>query len=679
LYKILIIEDEETIRHYISVLLGTLGYETIEAASGAQGLKLAEEHEPDTILMDIMMPSMDGIETCKRLKTNEPLKDTPIIMVTAKTDDETIERAFDAGAFDYISKPLNKLEAKTRIKSALNYKKLNDLRKTKDEDLEKKVRARTAELALANEKLRTEIEERIEREKRLRFLEKALETIDLGVTVADMDGKIIYTNPAEAAMHGYTAYELIGKDVGLFAPSEARRRIIAESINKIKSKRRESINIKKDGSEFPVYLISTIVENSQNEPIAVITACKDITEIKIAEETKMQLEAQLRQSQKMETIGTLAGGIAHDFNNILTPILTFAEVAMLELEDKSDLRHYLSSIYEAGERARDLVSHILTFSRQAELEMQPIKMKYIVREALKLLSRTLPATIEIKRNIRGDLTVLADPSQLHQIVMNLCTNAFHAMEETGGVLSISLKDADIDMKTACKYPDMAPGKYLQLKISDTGTGMTKAIMDKIFDPFFTSKSTGKGTGMGLSVVHGIVKSHKGIILVKSEPKKGSTFEVLLPEINAPGKISKKTMKEKKVWQGKVLIVDDDKLVAESIGMLLKVMGFTTTISLDSLKALDLFKDKPEHFDLIITDMTMPNMTGDTLSKELLKVDPNIPIIICTGFSEHIDEEKALKLGAKAYVMKPVLKNSLEDAIERSLDKKHLKNPQYYQI
>ena len=679
MHKILIIEDEETIRRYISLLLGTLGYETIEAASGEEGLKLAAKHSPDIILMDIMMPSMDGIEACKRLKADESLKNIPVIMVTAKTDDETMENAFNAGAFDYISKPLNKLEIKTRIKSALNYKKLDDLRRIKDLELENRVEERTSELAFANKKLKLEINEGIEREKRLSFLEKALETIDLGVTIADIKGKIIYTNPAEAAMHGYTVDELVSKDIGLFAPPESRRKITAEGIDKRKSKRRETVNLRKDGSEFPVYLISTIVEDSRDKPVAVVTACKDITERKRAEETRLQLEAQLRQAQKMETIGTLAGGIAHDFNNILTPILTFAEVAMLEVDHKSDLRHYLSTIYGAGERARDLISHILAFSRQAELEMQPVKMKYIVREALKLITRTLPATIEVKRNIRSDLTVLADPTQLHQIVMNLCTNAFHAMEKTGGLLTVSLKDTDIDMETASRYPDLAPGKYIKLSVSDTGEGMTSAIMDKIFDPFFTSKSTGKGTGMGLSVVHGIVKSHKGIITVESEPNKGATFEVYLPQMKEAMQIAAKTIKEKKSWHGNVLIVDDDEIVAESIKMLLKIMGFDTTISTDGIKALELFKDKPDHFDLVITDMTMPNMTGDILSKELLSIKPDIPIIICTGFSEHIDEEKAMQLGVNAFIMKPVLKNSLEEAVENSLDKKHLKTAHNYQI
>lgn len=669
--KILIIEDEESIRSYISLLLCTLGYKTIEAASGEKGLKLAAKHRPDVILMDIMMPSMGGIEACKRLKADESLKNIPVIMATAKTDDKTMENAFNAGAFDYISKPLNKLEVKTRIKAALNYKKLDDLRRIKDLELESRVEERTAELAFANKKLKLQINERIERERRLKFLEKALETIDLGVTVANMNGKIIYTNPAEAAMHGYTVDELAGKDVGIFAPPESRRPITQKTINEGKSKKRETINLRKDGSKFPVYLISTVVEDSQGTPIAVVAACKDITERKNAEKTRLQLEAQLRQSQKMETIGTLAGGIAHDFNNILTPILTFAEVAMLEVDHKSDLRHYLSNIYGAGERARDLISHILTFSRQAELEMQPVKMKYIVREALKLITLTLPATIEVKRNIRSDITVLADPTQLHQIVMNLCTNAFHAMEQSGGVLSVSLKDTDIDMETASQYPDLAPGKHIKLCVSDTGEGITKGIMDKIFDPFFTSKSTGKGTGMGLSVVHGIVKSHKGIITVKSEPSKGTSFEVYIPQIKETKKIAAKARKEKKSWNGNVLIVDDDEIVAKSIKMLLTIMGFNAIISTDGIKAIKLFKGKPDHFDLIITDMTMPNMTGDILSKKLLSVKPDIPIIICTGFSEHIDEDKAIQLGVKAFIMKPVLRNSLEEAIEKSLDNKHL--------
>lgn len=680
--KILIIEDEERILLYISILLGTLGYEAIEAASGEIGLKLAAKLRPDIILMDIMMPGMDGIEACKRLKSDKSLKNIPVIMVTANTSNETMENAFNAGAYDYISKPLNNLEVKIRIRSALNYKKLDDLRIEKDLELENRVRERTLKLDKVNKKLKKEMTEKVERERLLSFLEKALETIDLGVTVADMEGKIMYSNPAEAKMHGYAPQELRGKYVDIFAPAELKNPKTKKDNAKERSKQRESINIKKDGDRFPVYLISNIVQDDRGKAIAVVTACRDLTRRKKREEERRELELQLMHSQKMETIGTLAGGIAHDFNNILTPILTFAEVGMLEVDDKSTLRHCLSNIYNAGERARDLVSHILAFSRQAELEMQPVKMKYIVKEALKLLSHTLPATIKIKHHLKNDLTVLADPTQLHQIVMNLCTNAFHAMEQSGGVLTISLIDVDIDIESISRYPGLSPGKHLKFSVSDTGEGMTKKVVDKIFDPFFTTKMTGKGTGMGMSVVHGIVKSHNGAIRVESEQNSGTTFEIYIPQMKETKKIAKtakKTTGKKKSWHGKVLIVDDDEIVAKSIKVLLKIMGFNTTISTNSIKALKLFKDKPDHFDLVITDMTMPNMTGDILSKELLSIKPDIPIIICTGFSEHMDEAKAIQLGVKAFIMKPVLRSSLEEAVKNSLEKKHFKTAPNYKV
>ena len=678
LHKILIIEDEETIRNYISILLGTFGYETITAESAHKGLELAALSMPDVILMDIMMPGMDGIEACKRLKSEKALKNIPVIMATAKTDDATMERAFKAGVFDYVAKPFNKLEVKTRIKAALNYKKLDEIRRQKDLDLEKRVEERTLELADVNKKLQTEIAKKVEREIRLSLLEKALETIDLGVTIADMEGTIIYSNPAEAKMHGYTVKELTNKNISVFAPASSRQPLTGKVLSEENSKQRETINLKKDGSHFPVYLISNIVVDNQKKPVAVITACKDITLRRKLEEERKKLELQLLHSQKLETIGTLAGGIAHDFNNILTPILTFAEVAMLEVEDKSDLRHYLSIIYSAGERARDLISHILAFSRQAELEMQAIQPKYIVREALKLISRTLPATIEITRHIRSDITVMADPSQLHQVIMNLCTNAFHAMEKDGGLLTVSLKDMDIDIESSSRYPGLSLGKYVKLSVSDTGEGMTRKVMDKIFDPFFTTKATGKGTGMGLSVVHGIVKSHGGLVTVESEPGKGTIFTVYLPQTKEAKEI--KAKKLKKVWSGNVLIVDDDTVVAESIKMLLKIMGFTAiTTTTDSIEALKLFKKHPDKFDLVITDMIMPLMTGDILSEKILEIRPDMPIIMCSGFSEHIDEGKAKKLGIKAFIMKPVLRNSLEDAIEKSLDISYCKDNHDYQI
>ena len=382
-----------------------------------------------------------------------------------------------------------------------------------------------------------------------------------------------------------------------------------------------------------------------------------------------KMEAQLQQSQKMESIGTLAGGIAHDFNNILFPIIGHSEMMLEDIPEESPLRGGLNQIYTGAIRASELVKQILTFSRQESSELTLMKMQPIIKEALKLIRSSIPTTIEIKQNLQSDCgAIKADPTQMHQIVMNLATNAYHAMEDTGGILNIRLKKIELEEPDLLN-PDIKPGAYACLSISDTGKGIDKELIEKIFDPFFTTKQTGKGTGMGLSVVYGIVKNMNGAIHVYSEPEKGTEFHVYLPLAE--------TVKEQQaihtttVIQGgteHILLVDDEKTIIEMEQNMLQRLGYKVTSRSSSIEALEAFRAAPDKFDMVITDMAMPKMSGDKLSVEINKIRPGIPVLLCTGFSETMSEEKATSLGINGFLFKPIVMKDLSYKIREVLDK-----------
>jgi len=382
-----------------------------------------------------------------------------------------------------------------------------------------------------------------------------------------------------------------------------------------------------------------------------------------------KMETQLQQAQKMEAIGTLAGGIAHDFNNILFPISGYTEMLLLDTPGDSPLRHGLSEILAGAKRAGELVSQILTFSRQKEHELKPLKVEIIVKEALKLIRSSLPTTIEILQNVNKDLgLVMADPTQIHQIFMNLTTNAYHAMEEAGGNLNVTLKEVELGAGELIDST-MDPGSYVCLTVADTGMGMDQSVIDRIFDPYFTTKEEGKGTGLGLAVVHGIVKSHGGHISVYSEPGKGTEIKVYLPVIQTQAETAEgKTPLPIEKGNESVLLVDDREEIVSLAKEMLCKLGYHVTARTSSIEALEAFRANPHNFDLVITDLTMPNMTGDKLAQKLMAIRPDIPVILCTGFSEKMSEEKAEAIGIKAFLMKPIVMIDLAKTIREVLEK-----------
>jgi len=432
----------------------------------------------------------------------------------------------------------------------------------------------------------------------------------------------------------------------------------------------EHMHYNKNGDPMIVEVHAHPIFDDKGNVVQMIEYNFDITERKKAEEESRNLEEKLVRSQKMEAIGTLAGGIAHDFNNILFPISGYAEMLLLDAPGDSPLHHGLSEILVGVKRAGDLAKQILTFSRQREHELKPLKVEIVVKEALKLIRSSLPTTIEIRQNVNKDYgLVMADPTQIHQIVMNLITNSYHAMEETGGNLNVTLKEVELEAGELIDSA-MDPGSYVCLTVADTGMGMDQSVKDRIFDPYFTTKEEGKGTGLGLSVVHGIVKSHGGHISVYSEPGKGTEFKVYLPVIKEQ-KETEKVETDTPIQKGddRILLVDDQDIIVQIEKQMLERLGYHVTARSSSTDALEAFQMQPDKYDLVITDLTMPNMTGDKLAQKLMAIRPDIPVILCTGFSEKMSKEKAEALGIEGFLMKPVVMKDLSGMIRKVLDKK----------
>jgi PAS domain S-box-containing protein len=544
----------------------------------------------------------------------------------------------------------------------------------KNQQIEEIVQKRTSALRNSNKKLIAQIEERKQAEnalhesrKKYRYLANTLPQV---VFEVDAKGTLTFVNRIAFDFFGYSKDDFEkGLNIIQMIMAEDHERVMA-NIGRLQSglnvNGAEYRAIRKDGSTMPIAVHASPIIH-ENEFMGFNGIVIDLTDQKTAEEEKNRLQVHFQRAQKMDAIGTLAGGIAHDFNNILSAIIGYTELSLDEIDKDSEIEYNLTAVLAAGERAKALVNQILAFARQSDENLQPTQVDTVAKEVLKFIRSSIPATIDIRQNITSDAPIMGNPTQIHQIMMNLCTNAAYAMQADGGVLGVDLKDTFIDRRAGKAATGLKPGNYIELMVSDTGTGISPETIGTIFDPFYTTKPVGEGSGMGLSVVHGIVESYGGKITVVSELKKGSVFTVYLPI--TPKRISSHPDEMETLPAGteRVLFVDDETSIAEMAGMVLERLGYQVTTRTSSVAALNFFSTKANDFDLVITDMTMPGMTGDKLAVELMKIRADIPVILCTGYSKNISDETAKKLGIKAFAYKPIVRAHLAKTVRKVLD------------
>ena len=500
---------------------------------------------------------------------------------------------------------------------------------------------------------------------RLRLM-RAVEQAAEGIAIINTDGVADYVNPSFVDICGAVGQDLVGRSIfdyiGLDGPGHASNIQLsslakaAQGPYQTKFERTDA-----EGREKRLEMTISPVRQDDQRLSGFVVMLRDVTDLR-------RLENKLRQSQKMEAIGTLAGGIAHDFNNILGSIIGYAELAAWDMPPETGPKRHLEQVLMAGERAKELVGQILSFSRQGEKERRPIKLTPIIKETLKLLRASLPATIDLESRLDEENgSVLSDPVQIQQVLMNLATNAAQAIGEQTGNVSVSLTEHLIDRQSGALHPELKPGMYTLLVVSDTGCGIPKENIEKIFDPYFSTKQPGEGTGLGLAMVHGIVHSHGGVVAVYSEVGQGTTFKVYLPRITTEA--AEPPAYDYTNYHGneRVLLVDDEHALIKAYGEMLGKMGYRVSISAKPVEALEMFKADPQAFDLVITDYAMPEMSGTDLAKSMFAIRPDIPLILCTGFSETIGRQVAGTIGFADYIMKPVLAGQLAKSIRKVMD------------
>jgi len=492
-----------------------------------------------------------------------------------------------------------------------------------------------------------------------------VENIADPVFITDDDGNFIHVYGNVGHVLGYSVAEI--QAMGNIKVLAGGKLFDAEQLSREREIRNIDSSIRDRNGDKHYFLAN--IKKVAIDNGAILFTFHEITDKKMAEEAKAKLERKLRQSQKMEAIGTLAGGIAHDFNNILGVIIGYTDMAIEDTPPDSASARDLEHVLKAGYKAKDLVQQILAFSRQAKVKRFLLQPQPIIKETLKMIRSSIPTTIEIQQDIDPECgAVYADPTQIHQILINLCTNAYHAMEEKGGFLRVELKKTELHGVDFPEYPALKTGAYVELVVHDTGTGIDPAIKNRIFDPYFTTKRTGKGTGLGLAIIHGIIRDYGGAIRVRSVPGKGTAFHIFFPAL--PGKVLPRDEGPEVLPSGteRILFIDDEEMIADMGKNMLERLGYSVTPRVNSFEALQTFSNNPELFDLVITDQTMPGMTGAELAGEMLQIRPGIPIILCTGYSSIISEEKAKALGIREFLMKPIVKKDIARLIRKVLDR-----------
>ncbi len=631
--SILLVEDNpgdaRLIRDMLQAVQG-IDLSTVGRLSAA--LEFLGEHTPDVILLDLGLPDSQGTETVRNITAQMP--GLPIIVLTGLGDDAVALESLKAGAQDYMVKGFVDPEALLR---GVRYA----------------VERKLAEVALR------------ESEERYRItLEGMIDAVSIQTI---HEARYLYVNQAFCDLTGFTQGEIIGRtpsDLNLPMSQEDRDDLIGCIMDRPGRERHEVHFRMRDGAVLYVLMSCTPVMY-RNEECAVVVMT-DITALKQAELNRQRLEIRLAQSQKMEALGTMAGGFAHDFNNLLTAILGYTEIARLNIGQPEKVLKSLNDVVRSCKRAKDLMSQILSFSRHAEAKYAVINLVYAMQESMQMLRSMLPPTIEISQNFSVPGKVMADPTQLNQVIMNLALNAAQAMEDHG-TLDVQLERTEID-ESSGYFLGLPPGPYLRLSMADTGHGMTPEVMDRIFEPYFTTRKWGTGTGMGLSIVHGILKRHGGAITCRSMPGKGTVFEVYLPEsVSAQEAPAPPVELGSAKGTERILFVDDEADLVEVAKGLLETLGYRVEAATSSREALDIFRNAADRFDLVVTDMTMPDMSGDKLAREMMEIRPDVPVILYTGYSERISEKDAKSLGIREFIMKPFEMQDIARVIRKVLD------------
>ena len=526
------------------------------------------------------------------------------------------------------------------------------------------------ELSTSNHSLHREIYEHKQSEANYRSV---IENIQDVFYRSDAEGNLIMASPSFLTLLGYESFDdCLGQPVSaLYYEPEKRAVFLSELQGKGSITSYEVVLKRKDGTPVTVETSSHFYLDDTGNIAGVEGIFQDLTQRKQAEDDHRKLETQLIQAQKMEAVGTLAGGIAHDFNNILSGIIGYSELCLRAVQDQPKVHHNMEQVLKAAERAKELVQQILAFSRKAAQEKKPIAIAPIIKEIVRFMRASLPTTIEITQTINETSDVImADLTQMHQVLMNLCTNAGHAMKETGGVLEIGLKEVVMDALNLIHHPDLKPGRYLELSVRDTGHGIPQENLGRIFDPYFTTKKTGEGTGLGLAVVHGIVKDHGGDLSVYSEVGKGTIFIIYLPLMEKQAEGNERKVKEV-ILRGKgetILFIDDEKMVVDFSRELLEELGYKVVTQTDPVAAIEVFKKNSVNFDIVITDKTMPRLTGFDVIRKIRAIRADIPVVLCSGYQDKEDMEKLQALGINQLITKPARINVLAKAIRDVLDK-----------